>query len=94
MDQPKRNRLTQKRKPENQDNFSSEKSKLIVNDIFKMICNKSFILFAVFIFFAGIISSAQKAFDDKTKDPEIGIVEHLDEFIPTDIYLIDRKSVV
>lgn len=92
MDQPKRNRLTQKKKPENQDNFQFKKSKSIVNDIFKMICNKSFILLSVFILFAGIISSGQKAFDDKTKDPEIGIVEHLDEFIPTDIYLIDENN--
>jgi protein SCO1 len=92
MDQPKRNRLTQKKKPENQDNFPLEKSKSILNDIFKMICKKSFFLLSVFILFAGIISSGQKAFDDKTKDPEIGIVEHLDEYIPTDIYLIDENN--
>ncbi len=30
--------------------------------------------------------------DDKTKDPEIGVVEHLDEYLPTDIYLIDEDS--
>jgi protein SCO1/2 len=26
------------------------------------------------------------------KDPEIGVVEHLDDFIPQDIYLIDEDS--
>lgn len=39
-----------------------------------------------------MISSGQTAFDDKTKDPEIGVVEHLDEFLPTDIYLIDENN--
>lgn len=36
--------------------------------------------------------SAQATFTDKTKDPEIGIVEHLDTFLPKDIYLIDENN--
>jgi len=44
------------------------------------------------LLFCGINSFGQKAFDDKTKDPEIGIVEHLDSFLPTDIYLIDESN--
>ncbi len=92
MDQPKRNRLTQKKKPDNQDNFPIKKNKVTANDIFKIICNKSFLLLSVFILVPGMIASGQKAFDDKTKDPEIGIVEHLDDFIPTDIYLIDENN--
>ncbi|WP_372775713.1 SCO family protein [Mangrovibacterium sp.] len=31
-------------------------------------------------------------FDGSANDLEIGVVEHLDEFIPTDIYLIDEDS--
>ena len=34
----------------------------------------------------------QKAFTDQTKDPEIGIVEHLDEYLPKDIFLIDENN--
>jgi len=41
---------------------------------------------------SGINLFAQKVFDDQTKDPEIGITEHLDEFLPTDIYLIDENN--
>ena len=44
------------------------------------------------LLFCGINSFGQKVFDDKTKDPEIGIVEHLDSFLPTDIYLIDESN--
>jgi len=31
-------------------------------------------------------------FDGQNNDPEIGIVEHLDEFLPDDIYLLDEDS--
>lgn len=44
------------------------------------------------ILFSGISLYGQKAFDDLTKDPEIGITEHLDEFLPTDIYLVDENN--
>ena len=30
--------------------------------------------------------------DNKTRDPEVGIVEHLDEYLPKDIYLTDENS--
>lgn len=50
-----------------------------------------FSLAFVFIL-SGINLFAQKAFDDQTKDPEIGVTEHLDEFLPTDIYLIDENN--
>lgn len=35
---------------------------------------------------------AQKPFVDKTKDPEIGIVEHLDEYLPADIFLVNENN--
>jgi len=51
------------------------------------------ILSMAFLFlFSGINLFGQKIFDDPTKDPEIGITEHLDEFLPTDIYLIDENN--
>ena len=64
-----------------------------------MTCSNSFLfsgklvgLLAVLFLFSGINIFAQKVFDDKTEDPEIGIVEHLDEYLPTDIYLIDENN--
>ena len=54
--------------------------------------DKALRLLLFFILFSGISLYGQKAFDDLTKDPEIGIVEHLDEFLPTDIYLIDENN--
>jgi len=36
--------------------------------------------------------SQSNVIDDQTKNPEIGIVEHLDEFLPKDIYLIGEDS--
>jgi len=53
----------------------------------KLIFSLAFILL-----FSGINLFGQKVFDDQTKDPEIGITEHLDEFLPTDIYLIDENN--
>ena len=52
--------------------------------------SKYLLLFCVFIFFFGLFASGQKVFNDQTKEPEIGIVEHLDSFLPTDIYLINE----
>ena len=58
----------------------------------KITVNKSLILLFAFLFSFGLFSSGQDVFDDQTKDPEIGIVEHLDTFLPTDIYLINEDS--
>ncbi len=92
MDQSQGNRLMQKKNPDNQAKFPIKKSKVIVNDFSRMIGNKFLLLISVLILAFGMISSGQTAFDDKTKDPEIGVVEHLDEFLPTDIYLIDENN--
>ncbi len=51
-----------------------------------------FFLAMLFLLCFGIKLIGQPVFDDKTKDPEIGVVEHLDEFLPTDIYLIDENN--
>ena len=71
--------------------FSIHDHQKFVPDLI-VIGKKTIFLLSVFILAFGMISSGQKAFDDKTKDPEIGIVEHLDEFLPTDIYLIDENN--
>ncbi|MBL7971184.1 MAG: SCO family protein [Prolixibacteraceae bacterium] len=44
------------------------------------------------VLFSGVSLFGQKPIDDLTKDPEIGIVEHLDEYLPTDIYLTDENN--
>jgi len=52
---------------------------------------KNFILFVLFLFASfSVVFSQEK---DSTKKEEIGIYEHLDEFIPNDIILIDKDSV-
>ena len=51
---------------------------------------KSFLLWVFMFLVIGL--SGQDVFDDQTKDPEIGIVEHLDTFLPKDIYLINEDS--
>jgi len=64
-----------------------------LNDfVFHAISGKLFLLLTFFVLFSGINLFGQKVFDDKTKDPEIGIVEHLDTYLPTDIYLIDENN--
>ena len=75
-----------------QDGYQWNKQPNFPVDSFKITGNKSFVLFSVFLFFFGLISSAQKVFNDQTKEPEIGIVEHLDTFLPADIYLINENN--
>ena len=75
-----------------QDGYQWNKQPNFPVDSFKITGNKSFVILSVFIFFFGLISSAQKVFNDQTKEPEIGIVEHLDTFLPTDIYLINENN--
>jgi protein SCO1/2 len=49
-----------------------------------------FILILLSLFFDA--RSQSTVIDDQTKDPEIGIIEHLDEFIPDNIYLMGEDS--
>jgi len=75
-----------------QDSYQWKKQPYFPVDILKLTGNKSFVILWVFIFFFGLLSSGQKVFNDQTKEPEIGIVEHLDTFIPADIYLINENN--
>ena len=65
---------------------------LSIDFVFRMFSRKLLFFLAFLLLFPGINLLAQKVFDDQTKDPEIGIVEHLDTFLPTDIYLIDENN--
>ncbi len=81
-------KITQKENTYNSGSFSDIKFKVFANKITK----KFFFFLSVFSLVFGTVSSGQTVFDDQTKDPEIGIIEHLDEFMPTDIYLIDENN--
>jgi len=65
---------------------------LLVDFAFRMGSGKSIFFLTFLLLFSGTNSFSQKVFDDKTNDTEIGIVEHLDTFLPTDIYLIDENN--
>jgi protein SCO1/2 len=74
-------------------NFHSpNESSSTTGSIFRIFFVKSFPLLICFVLLSGINLFGQKAFDDKTKDAEIGIVEHLDEYLPKDIFLIDENN--
>jgi protein SCO1/2 len=64
----------------------------LANAFKKLAGRASLFLLPVMVFFFGLATFGQKAFDDQTKDPEIGVVEHLDTFLPTGIYLINEDS--
>ncbi len=53
---------------------------------------KTFRLLSILLLFTVNNLFGQKPFNDQTKDPEIGIVEHLDEYLPKDIYLTDENN--
>lgn len=63
-----------------------------VGYVFRLLSGKLFLLSTFLILFSAFNIFGQKPFDDLTKDPEIGIVEHLDQFLPKDIYLTDENN--
>ncbi len=63
-----------------------------VNVVSRAISWKLIPVLIFILFFSALNVSGQKPFNDLTKDPEIGIVEHLDAFLPTDIDLIDENN--
>jgi protein SCO1/2 len=64
----------------------------LIDFVFRFISAKASLLVIFLVVLTNISLFGQKAFDDLTKDPEIGIVEHLDDYLPKDIYLIDEKN--
>jgi protein SCO1/2 len=76
----------------NKDVMNQNRSALWIDFPILSISGKSIRLLVLFIFLFSSTLFAQKPFDDKTQDPEIGIVEHLDTYLPSDIYLIDENN--
>lgn len=60
--------------------------------VYHMGLKKMFILLVLLLSVSGINVYGQKVFTDNTTDVEVGIVEHLDEFLPKDIYLTDENN--
>ncbi len=53
----------------------------------------STLLIGLALLFVAKIPFAQKVtFDSTNNDPEIGVVEHLDEYLPKDIYIVNEDS--
>lgn len=77
-----------------QKNFFLKCISVPVGFSFRTLSEKTLTLIAFLLIFSGFTVLGQKPYTDltKTDDPEIGIVEHLDEFLPTDIYLIDENN--
>ena len=92
MDQNKYSRLNKKAKPDNQDSFPRKRLQEFAGEIIKVIGNKNFFLLFFLVMVFQMNSSGQKVFDDQTKTTEIGIIEHLDTYLPKDIYLIDENN--
>ncbi|MGE5395235.1 MAG: SCO family protein [Candidatus Saccharibacteria bacterium] len=57
---------------------------------FKITGFKSFVLLFL-LMVGGVYAYGQKVYQDQ-REPEIGIVEHLDTYLPKDIYLIDENN--
>lgn len=60
--------------------------------VYHMGLKKLFISLVLLLSVSGVSVYGQKVFTDNTTDVEIGIVEHLDEFLPKDIYLTDESN--
>jgi protein SCO1/2 len=57
---------------------------------FKITGFKAFVLLFLLLL-GGVFTYGQKVYQDQ-REPEIGIVEHLDTYLPKDIYLIDENN--
>lgn len=60
--------------------------------VYHMGLKKLFVFLVLLLSVSGGSVYGQKVFTDNTTDVEVGIVEHLDEFLPKDIYLIDENN--
>lgn len=82
-------RLLQMGEIRDQENYQF-KEKIDV-DSFRITGFKTFVLLFILVVI-GPFSYGQKVYEDQRAEPEIGIVEHLDTFLPKDIYLIDENN--
>jgi protein SCO1/2 len=72
--------------------FAAKGRKSFLQANSRFLSAKYAVLIVFLILFSVTQLMAQKPFEDRTKDPEIGIVEHLDEFLPKDIYLTNESN--
>lgn len=72
--------------------FATKGRKSFLQANSRFLSAKYAVLIVFLILFSVTQLMAQKPFEDRTKDPEIGIVEHLDEFLPKDIYLTNESN--
>lgn len=82
-------RLPQMRAIRDQENYQFKKK--IDVDSFDITGFKTFVLLFI-LMVIGSFSFGQKVYEDQREEPEIGIVEHLDTYLPKDIYLIGEDS--
>lgn len=92
MNQSQCNNIVQKSGFNNHESLPDNFYLVTTGHLFKRISSKSLFLISLFFLAFVTMTTGQKVFDDKTKDTEIGIAEHLDTFLPTDIYLIDENN--
>lgn len=60
--------------------------------VYRMGLKKLFTFSFLFLIVSGLNTFGQKVFTDQTTNVEIGIVEHLDEYLPDDIQLVDENN--
>lgn len=60
-------------------------------DSYRITGFKTFVLLFLLMIYGSFLYG-QKVYEDQRKEPEIGIVEHLDTYLPKDIYLIDENN--
>jgi len=84
-------KLPQMGEKRDQENYPFKKKLDFFIDSLKFTGYKSFILLLTLVIY-GTFSYSQKVYEDKRNEPEVGIVEHLDTFLPKDIYLIDENN--
>ncbi|MFA5327238.1 MAG: SCO family protein [Prolixibacteraceae bacterium] len=92
MSQIKRYKISKNSNFNVHDSSNEKNIQAIVSFYKKMIFKKHF--FTLFLLFlsVGFAVNSQTVYDDKTNDPEVGVAEHLDSYLPKDIYLIDENN--
>lgn len=84
-------KLPQMGEKRDQENYQFKNIRDFFIDSRKLTGLKSIVLLLTLVI-CGMISYGQKVYQDQRNEPEVGIVEHLDTFLPKDIYLIDENN--
>ncbi|WP_423129150.1 SCO family protein [Gaoshiqia sp. Z1-71] len=54
--------------------------------------NPKFLIIPILLFLFSGAAGQSSLIDDRSRDPEIGVIEHLDEYLPEDIYIVGEDS--